>query len=179
MTLPASSFATTSCCFAWYGANPAALRYIRAESKLVHIYELADNDHQHLFCVRCHRLDEVVDEKLIELERIALKARDLAPAPRAREAINGICAACAADTIQTQEVPHAASRSGTEICATHRGALSPSRTPPGATCVRLPPSPPAPPSPHRCPCRPSGSRRSRRRPCGIRRLRSHAPGRPR
>lgn len=69
-------------------------------SKLVHIYELADNDHHHLFCVRCHRLDEVVDGRLIELERIALKARGLAPAPLVREAINGICAACAADTTQ-------------------------------------------------------------------------------
>lgn len=70
-------------------------------SKLVHYYELADYDHHHLFCVRCHRLEEVADARLIELERAALQARDLAPATLMRDAMHGVCATCAADAAQT------------------------------------------------------------------------------
>ncbi len=59
-----------------------------------------------------------------------------------------------------------------------RAALSPSRTPPASGCGRPRPGPAAPPSPHRCPCRRPAFRRSRRGPCGIRRLRSRRGGRP-
>lgn len=49
--------------------------------------------------------------------------------------------------------------------------VSPSHTPPAARCAPPPPSPAARASPHRCPCRPWGSRRSPPCPCGI----PHAP----
>lgn len=60
----------------------------------MHFYELADYDHHHLFCVRCHRLEEVIDAEIIALEQHVLQSRHLTPALVIRDAMHGICAIC-------------------------------------------------------------------------------------
>ncbi|MGO4306781.1 Fur family transcriptional regulator [Cupriavidus sp. RAF12] len=64
-------------------------------SHQMHYYELAERPHHHLFCVCCHRIDEVADGILDDLQQRALRAHGLSPVFAISGAMHGVCAACA------------------------------------------------------------------------------------
>lgn len=63
---------------------------------LVHYCELADRSpHEHLFCIQCHRMEEVFDKPLLAMQRARLAAQGLRPASM-RSALIGRCKDCTA-----------------------------------------------------------------------------------
>ncbi|MFJ1251946.1 Fur family transcriptional regulator [Cupriavidus sp. CuC1] len=68
-----------------------------------HYYELADRPpHEHLYCLQCHRMEEVCDEPLMGLQRARLAAQGLRPA-NIRSALIGRCRDCAGHKARQQD----------------------------------------------------------------------------
>ncbi|WP_454722455.1 MULTISPECIES: Fur family transcriptional regulator [Cupriavidus] len=70
---------------------------VRPTHKLVeHLYEVANvPPHQHLYCLQCHRIEEVFDHALQAAHRQRLHAHGLEPAA-VLDALHGVCGACQA-----------------------------------------------------------------------------------
>ncbi|MHA7683544.1 Fur family transcriptional regulator [Cupriavidus sp. PET2-C1] len=74
-----------------------------SDHSLVHYYELADRPpHEHLYCIQCHRMEEVFDEPLMAMQRTRLAAQRLRPA-NVRNALIGRCKDCTGHKARQQD----------------------------------------------------------------------------